>query len=401
MSRKTFFGTAKQKMLIGDIAGEIKAGFACGKFELENGDIPHLRPMNIDNDCRLTWDGTKYISINFYEDKRNYSLKKGDLLFNNTNSTELVGKSCYINQDYECGFSNHMTRIRVKDSLVDSYFLSLLFFGMWKNRIFETYCHKWVNQSGINTEILANIPIAIPPLDEQERIVALFQSIEQAIIQAEGQEKNLRRLCKALIDGLVSDKPNFGNLLKGKKLQKVCYRDVAKKLMRKIDPAEYGVERIVAGENLESEDFKIRTWGTVGKDFLGPAFHVLFQAGDILYGSRRTYLKKVALADFEGVCANTTYVIRANEEILLQDLLKHIMLSERFTQYSIGVSKGSTNPYINWKDLDNFVFEIPDLETQRVIADLLDEILTNAEKVREQKETLKKLKQKLLNEILG
>ena len=101
------------------------------------------------------------------------------------------------------------------------------------------------------------------------------------------------------------------------------------------------------------------------------------------------------------MCANTTYVIRANEEFLLQDLLKHIMLSERFTQYSIGVSKGSTNPYINWKDLDNFVFEIPDLETQRVIADLLDEILANAEKVREQKENLKKLKRKLLNEILG
>jgi len=243
--------------------------------------------------------------------------------------------------------------------------------------------------------------IPLPPLDEQQRIVELFQSIEQSIVQTEAQEKNLRRLCKSLIDGLISDEPSFGNLPKGKKLKQVYYRDVAQKLTRKIDPVSYGIERIVAGENMESEDFKIRTWGTVGKDFLGPAFHVLFQAGDILYGSRRTYLKKVALADFEGVCANTTYVIRANEEVLLQDLLKHIMLSERFTQYSIGVSKGSTNPYINWKDLDNFVFEIPDLETQRVITDLLDEILANAEKVREQKETLKKLKQKLLNEILG
>jgi len=84
-----------------------------------------------------------------------------------------------------------------------------------------------------------------------------------------------------------------------------------------------------------------------------------------------------------------------------QTSIKHIMLSERFTQYSVGVSKGSTNPYINWKDLDNFTFEIPDLETQQVIANLLDEVLANAEKIREQKETLKKLKQKLLNEILG
>ncbi|WKZ47349.1 MAG: restriction endonuclease subunit S [Anaerolineales bacterium] len=253
----------------------------------------------------------------------------------------------------------------------------------------------------VTDKMVLSQEIPLPPLDEQERIVELFQSVEQAIVHAEGQEKNLRRLCKSLIDGLISNKPSFGNLLIGKKLKRVRYCDVAQKLTRRINPVDYGIERIVAGENLEAEDFKIRTWGTVGKDFLGPAFHVLFQAGDILYGSRRTYLKKVALADFEGVCANTTYVIRANEEFLLQDLLKHVMLSERFTQYSIGVSKGSTNPYINWKDLDNFTFDIPELETQRIIVDLLDEILANAEKLRQQKETLKKLKQKLLNEILG
>lgn len=204
-----------------------------------------------------------------------------------------------------------------------------------------------------------------------------------------------------MVDGFVSDKPTFGNLLKNKQLKKVNYCNVAEKLMRRIDPVSYGIERIVAGENLGSEDFKIRTWGIVGKDFLGPAFHVLFKYGDILYGSRRTYLKKVALADFEGVCANTTYVIRANEEFLLQDLLKHIMLSEKFTQYSIGVSKGSTNPYINWKDLDNFSFEIPDLKTQKEIVAILDSIIDLIEQIKTQKQTLKNLKQKLLNEILG
>lgn len=248
---------------------------------------------------------------------------------------------------------------------------------------------------------LSKHEIPLPSFEEQKQIASLFQSIETAIEQAEQQERNLRNLCKNLIDEFVCDKPTFGNLLKGENLKKVNYTDVAEKVMNKIDPISYGIERIVGGENLESEDFKIRTWSTVGKDFLGPAFHVLFKPGDILYGSRRTYLRKVALADFEGVCANTTYVIQAKKDILLQDLLKHIMLSERFTQYSIGVSKGSTNPYINWKDLDNFSFQIPDLETQKKIAGVLDEILNIAEKCRAQKQTLKNLKQKLLNEILG
>ena len=248
---------------------------------------------------------------------------------------------------------------------------------------------------------LANFNFPLPPLEEQKQIASLFQSIETAMEQVDGQEKNLKSLWLRLINDFVSDNPSFGNLIKEKKLQTVNYSDVTKKIMRRISPESYGIEKIIGGEHLNAEDFKIRTWDTVGIDPLGPAFHVLFQPGDILYGSRRTYLKKVAFAEFEGVCANTTYVIRANEELLLQDLLKHIMLSERFTQYSIGVSKGSTNPYINWKDLDNFSFQIPDIETQKEIVKVLDSIIEIREQLKQQKATLKNLKQKLLNEILG
>ena len=256
-------------------------------------------------------------------------------------------------------------------------------------------------QLNISQAIIRNTEIPLPPLEEQKQIATLFQSLENAIEKVENQEKNLKFLWKRLINELASEKPRFGNLLKNRELKTVNYCDVTEKLMRKIDPLTYGIERIVAGENLESEDFKIRTWQKIGEGYLGPAFHVLFKAGDILYGSRRTYLKKVALADFEGVCANTTYVIRAKEQILCQEFLKHIMLSERFTQYSISVSKGSTNPYINWKDLNDFSFQIPDINIQKEIANILDKILEIIEKLKQQKITLNNLKQKLLSEILG
>ncbi len=248
---------------------------------------------------------------------------------------------------------------------------------------------------------LANYEILLPPLEEQKQIVALFQSIETAIEAVEGQERKVKDLSKKLIDGLVNDKPTFGKMFERKNINLVNYGEVTEKIMRKIDPVKYGIERIVAGEHMETDDLKIRNWGILGKYCLGPAFHVLFTPGDILYGSRRTYLRKVALADFEGVCANTTYVIRAKEEILLQNYLKHIMLSDRFTQYSISVSKGSTNPYINWKDLDNFSLYLPDISTQKEIVDVLDRILDIIEQLKQQKTTLKNLKQKLLSDILG
>ena len=68
------------------------------------------------------------------------------------------------------------------------------------------------------------------------------------------------------------------------------------------------VDRYIAGEHMDTDDLQIDRWGEVGDGYLGPAFHRKFEAGQILYGSRRTYLRKVAVAEFDGVTANTTYV---------------------------------------------------------------------------------------------
>src|ERR1700682_5859827 len=95
-SKKIFSKIKFEEIPIREITMELKAGFSSGKFELKDGDIPHLRPMNIGNDCKLTWVGTKYITHLLFNEKQEYKLSAGDILFNNTNSTELVGKSCYI-----------------------------------------------------------------------------------------------------------------------------------------------------------------------------------------------------------------------------------------------------------------------------------------------------------------
>jgi restriction endonuclease S subunit len=249
-------------------------------------------------------------------------------------------------------------------------------------------------------QFVENFEVPLPSITEQESITSLLNLAEASFTHLSNQEVQLRKLCRTLVNDFVSEKPVFGSLLIEQQLKSYSYKEIAQKLLRKIDPVNYGITRIVAGENLETEDFNIRSWGTVGKDFLGPAFHILFKPGDILYGSRRTYLKKVALADFEGVCANTTFVIKANEKIILQDLLKHIMLSDRFTHYSIGMSKGSTNPYINWKDLDSFNLLLPELEIQQKIVEILDGILLLAEECRQQCKTLSAFQNKLIDEIL-
>jgi type I restriction enzyme S subunit len=154
--------------------------------------------------------------------------------------------------------------------------------------------------------------------------------------------------------------------------QKVKFGDVVRQVKASTDPVADGVKRYVAGEHMDSDGLAITRWGTVGDGYLGPAFHRKFESGQVLYGSRRTYLRKVALADFDGVCANTTFVMEtADASRLLPELLPFVMSTEAFHANSIAESKGSVNPYVNWPDIAKYEFELPPLDEQRRIADLV------------------------------
>ncbi len=168
----------------------------------------------------------------------------------------------------------------------------------------------------------------------------------------------------------------------------VAFGDVVRQIKDKVDPEESGLERYIAGEHMDTDDLRIRRWGAIGVDYLGPAFHMRFKPRHVLYGSRRTYLRKVALADFEGITANTTYVLESRDpDVLLPELLPFIMQTEPFHAHSKRESKGSVNPYVNFSDLASYEFLLPPLDEQRRIA----EVLSAAESVVESLRNLKPL----------
>ncbi|WP_289044082.1 restriction endonuclease subunit S [uncultured Olleya sp.] len=149
------------------------------------------------------------------------------------------------------------------------------------------------------------------------------------------------------------------------------FGDVAIQQKGKVDRENTLLTKYIQGGHMNSEDLHIRNWGNLEDEYLGPAFIRKFEKGDILYGSRRTYLRKVAIADFDGITSNTTFVVKANEDKIDKRLLPFIMMSEGFTENSIKNSKGSVNPYINWKDIAKYEFLLPPKDQQDKLAELL------------------------------
>ncbi len=155
-------------------------------------------------------------------------------------------------------------------------------------------------------------------------------------------------------------------------MMKTTFGCIVKEVKVNIDRNNNPYLYYVAGDHMDSEDFRIHRRGSFATDDVGPAFTRLFKPGQILYGSRRTYLKKVCVADFEGICSNTTFVLEsADPSVLCQRFLPFLMLSDGFSSFSIKHSKGSTNPYILFSDLAKYEFDLPPLNEQEKLADLL------------------------------
>ncbi|MDA0898855.1 MAG: restriction endonuclease subunit S [Bacteroidetes bacterium] len=179
------------------------------------------------------------------------------------------------------------------------------------------------------------------------------------------------------------------------------FGDVAIQQKVNVNREDTTLTKYVKGEHMSSEDIHLRSWGELQDEYLGPAFIRYFEKGDILYGSRRTYLKKVSIAPFQGITSNTTFVIKAIEEKFDKRLLPFLMLSDGFTEHSIMHSKGSVNPYINWKDLANYEFLLPPKDQQAELAELLWAVNNSFERNLELKNSLSNYFERMKNDSIS
>ncbi|MBX3416188.1 MAG: restriction endonuclease subunit S [Pirellulaceae bacterium] len=157
-----------------------------------------------------------------------------------------------------------------------------------------------------------------------------------------------------------------GNLPKGWRM--VRFDELAQMVNERVDPSNTDAEIYVGLEHLDPDSLKLRRWGTPS-DVIGDKLQ--FRKGDIIFGRRRAYQRKLAVAEFDGICSAHAMVVRARNETVDPEFLPFLMQSDLFMQRAIDISVGSLSPTINWTTLRIQEFPLPPKDEQRRIADIL------------------------------
>lgn len=147
--------------------------------------------------------------------------------------------------------------------------------------------------------------------------------------------------------------------------------DVVNYVRDRVRREETGLEYYLGGEHFGKASIHVNGRGTIANSPIGPAFHMRFKPGQTLLVSRNPHLRKASIAEFEGICADTTYVCEAVAPVLLPELLPFLMQTDAFWEHAERNKRGSTNPYLNWSDFASFEFVLPPIEEQKRIAELL------------------------------
>jgi type I restriction enzyme, S subunit len=146
------------------------------------------------------------------------------------------------------------------------------------------------------------------------------------------------------------------------------FDQIAINVNERVEPGDTDLEYYVGLEHLDSDSLKIRRWG---KPDDVEATKLRFRKGDIIFGRRRVYQRKLAVADFDGICSAHAMVLRPNPDVVLPEFLPFFMQSDLFMDRALEISVGSLSPTINWRTLAAQEFPLPPPDEQRRLAEVL------------------------------
>jgi type I restriction enzyme S subunit len=140
------------------------------------------------------------------------------------------------------------------------------------------------------------------------------------------------------------------------------------------DPESIGLDRVVGLDHMDPESLPLKRWDNLSDLHEGTSFTRVFRAGQVLFGKRRAYQRKVSLPDFNGICSGDILVFQPKNAELLPEFLPYLVQSNGFFDHALGTSAGSLSPRTKWQELAKYEFALPPIAEQHRIIKLIKNI---------------------------
>ncbi len=137
------------------------------------------------------------------------------------------------------------------------------------------------------------------------------------------------------------------------------------------DPEADGLTRIVGLDHLDPGSLRLSRWDGLAELSDGTSFSRVFRSGQVLFGKRRAYQRKVARPDFDGICSGDILVFEPKDTSITAELLPYVVQSDGFFAHALGTSAGSLSPRTKWSELAKYEFALPPIDEQRRITESL------------------------------
>lgn len=383
-------------------------GFASGVHTRTSIGIPHLRPMNISRLGQIDMSDVKYV-----EDGTDRRVAHGDVLFNNTNSPALVGKTAYVASVEPLAYSNHMTRLRYDPAAIDGRFLAYQLHGLWAAGYFKAICSNHVNQASVASGRLAQVEIAVASLEEQRRIVGMLEDHLSRLDAADrGAAAAVARTAPLIASDAMRIASGAGARLTG---ERVMFGDVARLVPKGWRESTVGAEASLIEYGTSAKTNKDARGGSVpvirmgnlqrGRLELGKLAYLprdhpdlatkLLLDGDLLFNRTNSaeLVGKSAVYERQrgGPHSFASYLIRAHFKADLRPAWASMVINSPLGRSYIAsvASQQVGQANVNGTKLKAFPLLVPPIDEQdRLLRDHL-ELIEGGERLRKQHEVIR------------